>query len=581
MKKKALSLILAALMGVTSLVGCTTLEGDDKGAIIDMHLTTEVYNFDPQCSIVDDAQLKVLSLIYEGLTTIDENGKWQKALMKSYSIEVDDGEEFAIIINLKDTRWSDARTVQAADFVYSWKRLLEADAHNEAASLLYDVKNARAIKMGDKSIDDLGVSAVDTYVLRVEFEQKIDLDLFFETCSSIALVPLREDVITRNGSDVWATKPATIVVNGPFVPREMVAGEILRLERSGYYYLNPEKNEALDKYVIPFRLLTKYTTGDANAQLSAYENGNIFYNGELPLDQRAALESEATVSDMMTTHTYVFNTTNPLFEKAEVRRALSMAIDRDTLADIVVYADAATGYIPTKVFDSVRGTSFREVGGDVISASADAAAAKSLLQSAGVTSGSFSITVRAGNAVDLAIANYVELAWEALGFTVTVKEIAPTSIRLEDDEYPKDAFLAAYDSGDFDVIAIDMNMLSPDAFGALSQFSAPFSGNGVDMNSETYDMYTHISGYSDSDYDALIESAFAEKDRAKRATILHQAEEKLLNDMPVCPLLFLKDAYLASEELSGISSDYYGTRDFNDTKLKDYMVYKAKTETAQ
>ncbi len=581
MKKKALSLILAALMGVTSLAGCTTLEGEDKGAVIDMHLTTEVYNFDPQCSIVDDAQLKVLRLIYEGLTTIGENGKWQKALMKSYSVEVDNGEDFSILINLKDTRWSDARTVQAADFVYSWKRLLEADAPNEAASLLYDIKNARAIKMGDASIDDLGVSAVDTYVLRVEFEEKINLDLFFENCSSVALVPLREDVITRNGNDVWATKPATIVVNGPFVPREMVAGEIMRLERSAYYYLNPEKNEPLDKYVIPFRLLTKYTTGDASAQLSAYENGSIFYNGELPLDKRAELEKDASVSDMMTTHTYVFNTKNPLFEKAEVRRALSMAIDREALADIVVYADAATGYIPNKVFDSARGTSFREVGGTLVASGADASAAKSLLQSAGVTGGSFTISVRAGNEVDLAIANYVESAWDALGFDVSIKEIAPTTVYFEDDDYPCDAFLTAYDTSDFDVIAIDMNMLSPDAFGALSQFSAPFSGNGVDMNSETYDMYAHVSGYSDSDYDALIERAFAEKDRAARAAILHQAEAKLMEDMPVCPLLFLKDAYLASEELSGISSDYYGTRDFNDTKLKDYMTYKAKTETAE
>ncbi len=581
MKKKVVSLILAALMGVTSLAGCTTLEGEDKGAIIDMYLTTEVYNFDPQCSIVDDAQLKVLGLLYEGLTTMGENGKWQKALMKSYSVETDNGEDFSIIINLNDTRWNDARTVQAADFVYSWKRLLEAGAPNEAASLLYDVKNARDIKMGDKSIDDLGVSAVDTYVLRVEFETKIDLDRFFENCSSIALVPLREDVITRNGEDVWATKPATIVTNGPFALREAEAGEILRIERSAYYYLNPEKEEALDKYVIPFRLLTKYSTGDSSAQLSAYDAGNLFYNGEIALAKRAELKNEVTLTDMMTTHTYVFNTKNPLFEKAEVRRALSMAIDRAALADIVVYADPATGYIPEKVFETGKGTSFRKEGGDLIASGADVAGAKALLQSAGVTSGSFAISVRAGNEVDLAVANYVKGAWDALGFNVSIKEIVPSTVRLEDDDYPMDAFLEAYDTSDFDVIAIDMNMLSPNAFGALSQFSAAFSGNGVDMNSENYDIYTHVSGYSNADYDALIESAFAEKNTAARAKILHQAETKLMEDMPVCPLLFLKDAYLASGELSGISTDYYGTRDFNKTKLKDYMAYKAKTETAE
>ena len=56
-----------------------------------------------------------------------------------------------------------------------------------------------------------------------------------------------------------------------------------------------------------------------------------------------------------------------------------------------------------------------------------------------------------------------------------------------------------------------MNMLSADAFGALSQFATKFSGNGVDMDSETYDLYGHITGYASEDYDALIESAYAEK----------------------------------------------------------------------
>lgn len=578
--KKALSLILAILTCVSLLASCTTLEGDDKGSIIDMYLTGEVYDFDPQHSIIDDAQLKVLRLIFNGLTTIDENGKWQKSLMKSYTVDVDDGENFSILITLNTTRWSDGRSVQAADFVYSWKRLLEVESRNEAASLLYDVKNARDVKLGDATIDDLGVAAVDTYVLEVEFEQKIDLDQFFENCSSIALVPLREDVITRYG-ETWACKSTSIVTNGPFTPKEIAyAGNnlsLLRLERSSYYYLDADKDEPLDKYVIPFRLLNKYDTGDAAAQLTAFTEGSIYYDGELPLESRAEYQDSAVITDMMTTHTYVFNTTNSLFEKAEVRRALSMALDRQAIADIVVYADPATGYIPNKVYDTVSGTSFREVGGDVISASADVSGAKSLLQSAGVTSGSFTLSVR-NTPVDVAIAEYVKGVWESLGFTVELNKVSATP-NAEDSTIYTDNFQALYDAGEFDVIAIDMNMLSPDAFSALSQFSAAFSGNGVDMNSENYDVYAHISGYSSAAYDELIENAFAEKDRTARASILHEAEKMLLDDMPVCPLVFLKDAYLYNgDELTGISSDYYGARDFKKTKLNDYMAKKAATD---
>ena len=236
--KKVIALILAVTMLAATAVGCTTLEKDatgedyDKGAIIDMYLTTEIYNFDPQLSVTDDAMLKIFSLCFEGLTRINEDGKWEPALMKKYKIDQDDEEAFRILVELNNTRWSDGRTVQAADIVYSWKRILEPDATSEAASLLYDIKNARAVKVGDATIDDLGIAAVDTYTLEVEFEQKVDLDQFFENCSSIALVPVREDVITRYDGGVWAQKSTTVVTNGPFSPKEIVYGNTLRLERS-------------------------------------------------------------------------------------------------------------------------------------------------------------------------------------------------------------------------------------------------------------------------------------------------------------------------------------------------------------
>ena len=584
--KKVLSLILCAVMLASALAGCSTLEktetGDyDKGAIIDMYFTTEVFDFDPQRSIIDDAQLKIMSQIYEGLTRLDENGKWKKAGMKNYKIDKDEDGEFIILVTLNYNRWSDGRTVQASDYVYAWKRIMEPDNACEAASLLYEVKNARAIKAGDATIDDLGVAAVDTYTLEIQFEQKVDLDQFFETTSSIALVPLREDVITRyrtdDGVDQWASKSTYIVTNGPFCPKEMTGGSVLRLERSSYYYTNPDKEEIPDKFVIPYRLLTKYENGNAEAQLMQLTSGNLFYDGELPLSMRAQYASSATVSDMMITHTYVFNTTNPLFEKAEVRRALSMAIDRNQIVNILTFAKPATGYIPYKVFDSTAGTSFRDAGGAILNTGADAAGAKSLLQSAGVTSGSFTLTVR-NNEVDMAVADYVASVWNDLGFTVTVEAVKGT-VNADDNVITNDNFQKLYDNGNFDVIAIDMTMLAPDAFNALSQFAVSYSGNGVDMDSETYDLYGHITGYSNPDYDAIIESAYNEKDRAARATILHQAEAKLLEDMPVIPLVFLQDAYIYTDVLSGIKSDYYSTRDFKKTRLKDYMTYKAKTDT--
>jgi len=187
--KKVVSLLLCALMLVGALASCTTLEEGTDGMIIDVYMTTELYDFDPARNFNDDAMVKILDLIYEGLTDLDEDGKWKKALIKDYTFSGSDGKGYSLLITLNATKWTDGRTVQAQDFVYAWKRILDPDFKCEAASLLYDIRNAYEVKMGDMSIDDLGVAAVDTYVLRIDFDYKIDLDAFMTTLASPALVP--------------------------------------------------------------------------------------------------------------------------------------------------------------------------------------------------------------------------------------------------------------------------------------------------------------------------------------------------------------------------------------------------------
>lgn len=580
--KRVLSFVLAALMVVCAFTSCSTLEDGDRGAIITMYLADEIYDYDPILAYTDASAAKILSLVYEGLTRLDEDGNWEKAMMDSYKEVEPESEEdgYRIQINLRDNKWSDGRAVQANDFVYAWQRILEPTTACEAASLLYDIKNAREIKMGDASVDDLGVYAVETYVLEIEFaEKEVDLDAFFRACASVALVPLRSDKI--DSSDKWSKRASSMVCNGPFVVRGIDVGEEMRLERSSYYYRDTDSNQALDKYVIPYRIVVKYGYGDKEAQLERYENNDIFYMGDLPLSARADYESEATISDSPVTHTYFFNTENELFESAEVRQALSMAIDREALAELVVYADAATGLIPHTVFDANGKGDFREEGGDIIATTANLSEAQALLREAGVTRGSFSITVR-DTEVDLAIAEYVASVWEELGFTVNVEslspEIEPTEEANQSDTY-RDIFMEAYESGDFDVIAIDYQMLSSDAFSALAPFAARYSGNGVDMESPDYDVIPHITGYNSEDYSAIIDEAYAAgSDSETKTERLHAAETLLLEDMPVIPLLFLKDAYIYNDDvLSGIRDTYWG-RDFKKMKMRDYMEYKESIE---
>lgn len=576
--KRTLSLILAIIMICGAVASCSSLEENDKGAIVTMYLSDEIYNFDPMVGFNDTATAKIISLVFEGLTVLDEDGNWQKGMMKSYEYIEPTNEEgsYKLQIKLRDSKWSDGRTVQANDFVYAWKRIMEPTAQCEAACLLYDVKNAYDIKMGDATVDDLGVYAVETYVLEIEFEHAIDVDEFLKTCASVALVPLREDKVGNDSS--WAKRASSMVTNGPFDVRKIIYGQQLNLERSSYYLRDTESNQALDKYVTPYRLTVYYDYGNTEKQLEAFAAGDIFYMGQLPIASREENKKNAEVSDSAITNSYYFNTNNKLFQKAEVRQALSMAIDRQAIADAVVFAKAATGFIPYGVDDANSKGDFRETAdksGALLSVSADIDGAKKLLKEAGVTSGSFTLTVR-NNEEDVYIANLVADAWKSLGFNVKVDAMGiqaePTTTQNQSVVYT-DLYQKAFDEGNFDVIAVNYNMLAPNAFSALAPFSAAFSGNGVDMNSENYDIYTHITGYSSEEYDAIIDEAYKETDSKKKTELLHNAEKLLLEDMPIVPVLFMQDAYLSSNVISGIKNTYWG-RDFKKLSMKNYMEYK-------
>jgi len=116
-------------------------------------------------------------------------------------------------------------------------------------------------------------------------------------------------------------------------------------------------------------------------------------------------------------------------------------------------------------------------------------------------------------------------------------------------------------------------MLAPSAFSALAPFATEFSGNGVDMLSENYDVIGNITGYASEKYDELIDKAYKAENSKDRTALLHDAEKMLLEDMPVIPVVFQQDAFLVGDALSGVKSTYWG-RNFKDTKMKNYMEYK-------
>lgn len=597
MMKRVIALVLCLLMLVPALASCAEKDENDKGAYVYMYLTEQVYDLDPARAFNNESALRVVSLVFDNLFVLDENGKIKNSLAKSYEIKEDDNaEEYEMIITLNDTNWTDGTPITANDVYYAWRRILDPSNNFESASLLYDIKNARAAKEGEGeiSIDDVGMSAINEKQLRIEFTQKIDYDQFLLKLTSYALVPLREDIVGK--TDDWAKKPATICSSGPFRLREVSydpGEEKLILERNAYYYRDIMKDE-LDKSVTPYRLIIDYTMTDEEI-MQAYENGQIFFVGDIPLSMRGAYKDTVEVKDSLSTHVYVLNENalisrvnggegEAIFANAKVREALSLAIDRDAIAEAVVFARAATALVPYGVYDSnSKKDLFREVGGDILATSADLSAAQSALAESGITASDykFSISVPAYDDVHVAIAEMVQASWASLGFNVEVNAIETienTDILKTTGEVNEgirdDIFAQDYRAGKFEVAAIDYVAFSVDAFSILAPYAKCFTGgSSTKEDSRDFVIPPHLSGFDNEDYNALIESAYAEGDAVARAAILHEAETLLMQELPVIPIIFNQTATLESEDLSGIKYTYYGTMIFTKMKLKDYELY--------
>lgn len=560
-------------MTVTAFAGCgKKTDGKNGGPTIPIYISGELANFDPAYANLDDDTQRIMSLLYEGLFKYDSNGKVVKAQAKSIKkLDKPSNNYYAIEITLKNTGWSDGIPVLASDYIYAWKRILESSFRGEAASLLFPIKNARAVHNGDATIDDLGITDVAKNVIRIEFEGPTDYNQFYENLASPMLVPLREFQVGRVEAD-WSSNPTILVSNGPFSIKTYTPGESMVLQRNNNYHGE----------VKPFRLEIKFGEKKVFTDkeiFESFENNEIVFHSDIPLDKRAELleAGKVTLKDTMSVMSCIFNVRNELLSDPDVRTALSLAIDREKIADILTFAAPAEGLIADGVYNTSNGkkkASFRDKGEVLLDSAANTSKAQSLLS--GKEKGEINLVVRDEEA-DKAVAKYIKGVWEKLGYTVNV-----TALGTEEYEGPNalslisDKYLEAYEKAEFDVILVDYTMFSTDAFGNLASFATTFAGGAMDMTVEdgNYQLAPHISGYSNPEYDALIEEAYAEKNASKRAELLHQAEKMLLEDMPIMPLVQLKTGYVKNKDLKSVSTNYYGMPTFNKATLKNASKYE-------
>ncbi len=656
MTKRIIAVLLCLLTVLGSLAGCATYdENEDKGQCLTMYLTQDLYNLDPMYAYNNESTLNVVSLLFDTLFKLDADGNVTKSLASGYTIKEDvNANEYKMYITIADTCWSDGTQISADDVVYAWKRILDPESSSSAAALLYDIKNAREVKAGDCSIDDLGIYAEGTQLLSVQFEGKIDYKQFLLNLTSVALAPLRENITGK--SDDWAKKAVTMVSSGPFklgrttvsetksgkkyshtgyleeVPildengketsnkQGVIATETkdfpewtltsFTLERNSYYRRDKEK-DSIKKSVTPYKIVVDCSMTDEEIK-DAYENGRLFYIGDIPVSLRGEYKDQADIVDSMSTNLIALNQnaqisnkktgeSEALFAVKEVRQALSMAIDRDAIATSVVFAKAANGLVPEGVLEvSGSKTTFRAKNTETYETlSYNIEKARTLLSNAGITPShyEFTITYAAYDEVHTLIAEAVCAAWKALGFNVTLKMRG--AIRNQDfykytestpTDICDDLFELDLTNGNYEAILYDMTAVSADAFSVLAPFAKGFSGEAYAFEqdiwddetdeatsssneTETFIGTTHVTGYNNDTYNQLISDIFDEKTTKNRTQNLHNAESILMEDMPVIPILFNQYATLTSGKLKNVKSEYNYLSSFTKAKVSD-KVYE-------
>ncbi len=289
----------------------------------------------------DATSVGLIEQLFSGLVHLTPEMNVIPDVAQSWEVQ-DSGRKFVFTLR-DDVFWSDGTPVTAQDFVCAWQRALDPQIDSPAASILYDVKGARAFHRGEGARDDVGVRALDDLSLAVELEEPTGY--FLHLLTYTAFYPIPRHVAQCAGNDWLASDPP--VTNGPFQLARWEHGQSMVLERNPTYHGqlagNVERIE-LELAAVP----------PAKA-LETYERGELDIVG-LPsqaMDRAREKHPADYVSFSLLNTMYIgFNVSRPPFDRLEVRRALAMSIDKEMLAAVVLkgYVSPANGgFIPPQM----------------------------------------------------------------------------------------------------------------------------------------------------------------------------------------------------------------------------------------
>jgi oligopeptide transport system substrate-binding protein len=512
-------LLAAGVLGLT--VGCrpreTLVQKATRDGIMLVGNGAEPSDLDPQ-TITGIPERDITATLFEGLTRNNPATlEAEPGVAERWEVSPD-GLVYTFHLRAGAT-WSDGTPLTARDFHASFRRLLSPQLGSDNADQLYPVVNAEEYHKGRlEDFSAVGFHVVDDRTLEVRL--LYPAPFLLKTMASRSWYPVPMHVIEKFGDplrpgNAW-TRPGNLVGNGPFVLKAWQPDSFVEVVRSPTYW-NRDRVRLNGIRFIP--------TENQSAEEAAFRAGQLHKTERVPLSKIAVYQREAP--ELLHIHPYSgvyyfnFNVNRPPFTDVRVRRALAMAVDRETLVNRVTLGGETPAYhfTPEGISGYVSRARTR----------LDFDAARQLLAEAGYPGGRGMppITLLYNTAENhRVIAEAIQQTWK--------RELG-IEIKLENQEWK--VYLDNMQHEFYQICRAGLIMEPYDP----SQFLRVF----------TTDSGFNRTGWSDPDYDRLYQELMRTADQAKRLELMQEMEKILTDAMPILPIYYYTNQYLMAPGVRG------------------------------
>lgn len=472
-------------------------------------------SYDP--GLVEDVDgADVVRDLFEGLMNQDAAGNLIPGVATGYTVSDD---KTVYTFTLRDNaKWSNGDPVIAGDFVYAWRRAASPELASPYSWYieLMSIENASAVIAGDMDPSELGVTAIDDTTLEVRLSQP--LPYFAQMVTHGTTFPVHQATVEAHGSD-WVL-PENMVSNGAYVMTEFVPQERLVRERNPMYWNN-------DATIM--ERVVKLVVADENVALTRYLAGELDRT-DVPAGQFPRLSEQypdqAVSVPQACSYYYMFNLRDNApaeIQDPNVRKALSLAIDRDIITGAVL----AGGQVPAYTFTHWATAGFETPDIPMATMTQDErnAMAQELLAEAGYGSDN-------PLSIDLVYNTDESHRSVALAVSQMWKQTLGVETTLANQEWQ--TFLEARGSGDYSV--------------ARGGWCADYNEASTFL-----DLMQSESGYNDSKYtnpevDALLAEA---KTSDNPQPLYDRVEEFIAQDTPIIPIYHYAAVDMFASNLKG------------------------------